>query len=115
MMVIQAGDVAILHWQQDVRVDTVDAFKQAVWELKEQEQKQLILDLHGVQYLNSLSLGIISEAVVGARRQGKEIVVAGIGETVAEIFKIVKFHKFIRLFKQREEAFTYFSHGQLQS
>lgn len=114
-MVIQAGDVAILHWEQDIRVDTVDGFKQAVQELKEQEQKQLILDLQGVQYLNSLSLGIISEAVVNVRRQEKEMVVAGIGETVEEIFNIVKFHKFIRLFKQREEAIAYFSHGQLQS
>ncbi|BAU29918.1 anti-sigma B factor antagonist [Aneurinibacillus soli] len=115
MMMIQAGDVAILHWEQDVRIDTVDGFKQAVWELREQAQKQLILDLQGVQYLNSLSLGIISETVVSARRQEKEMVVAGISETVAEIFTIVKFHKFIRLFKQREEALAYFSHGQLQS
>jgi anti-sigma B factor antagonist len=66
------------------------------------------LELTDVAYLNSAALGVIADAVLSAGRADKELVIAGIQSTVGEIFQIVHFSTFMKIFIQVEDAYTYF-------
>ncbi|MFC0476352.1 STAS domain-containing protein [Robertmurraya beringensis] len=76
----------------------------AIVVMRDETYESVILSLKGVGYINSAGLGVIADAVMQARKQGKELVVANIQGPISEIFEIVKFGSFIHLFATEEEA-----------
>jgi anti-sigma B factor antagonist len=58
--------------------------------------------------LNSAALGVIADACLSSKRNNKELVIAGIEPTVEEIFNIVYFPTFIKIFVETEAAHGYF-------
>ncbi|ULO10584.1 STAS domain-containing protein [Paenibacillus sp. 19GGS1-52] len=103
------GDnIQLLNWDKDVTLKNVDEFRMAIWKLLESDQRKLILELTDVAYLNSAALGVIADAVLTAGRSDKELVMAGIQSTVEEIFQIVHFSTFMKIFIEVNEAYTYF-------
>lgn len=102
-------EIITYDWNQDVTLKTADLFREELQSLIQIEKKKLILSLKGVGYINSSGLGVIADAVMQARKQGKELVVANIQEPISEIFEIVKFGSFIHLFVTEEEAIQFFN------
>jgi anti-sigma B factor antagonist len=99
--------IAILEWKEDITFQNVDAFRERITALQEQSAQLLILNMEQVTYVNSAALGILADAVVKGRRNGKEMLIAGIQPSVGEIFSIVKFEKFIKLYSELEPALAY--------
>jgi len=104
--------VATLRWQEDITLKNAEAFRLKMKEWLEVEQAALLLDLSDVAYLNSVALSIIADSVIQARRKQKELVIAGIQPTIQELFAIVKFDTFIKLFPEKLQAYTYFDQKQ---
>ncbi|MGG7621923.1 STAS domain-containing protein [Bacillus coreaensis] len=102
-------EIITYDWNQDVTLKTADLFREELQSFILTEKKKLILSLKGVGYINSSGLGVIADAVMLARKQGKELVVANIQEPISEIFEIVKFGSFIHLFVTEEEAIQFFN------
>lgn len=98
----------IFYWSKDITLKTAEQFREELHAFIQQEKDQLILSLKGVEYINSSGLGVIADAVMHARKQEKELVVADIQDPISEIFEIVKFGSFIHLFVSEEEATQYF-------
>ncbi len=107
MKMVSHDHADILCWEEDITIKNIEDFSLAMQQFIKRDKSWLILDLSSVAYLNSSVLGIIAHSVLEARRQRKELVVAGIQKTVEEIFRIVKFSSFIRLFNDREQALTF--------
>ncbi|MRN51426.1 STAS domain-containing protein [Paenibacillus monticola] len=101
-------NIQLLNWGKDVTLKNVDEFRMAIWKLLESDQSELILELTDVAYLNSAALGVIADAVLSAGRSDKELVLAGIQSTVGEIFQIVHFSTFMKIFIEVNDAYTYF-------
>ncbi|MFC0211599.1 STAS domain-containing protein [Paenibacillus chartarius] len=99
--------IHILTWKQDVTLKNVEAFRQVIGQLQDRTEEAIVLDLEHVTYLNSAALGAIAEGVLSAKRKGKELVIGGIQPSVGEIFRIVKFETFMRLFLTIEDAVAY--------
>lgn len=99
--------MAILEWNEDITFQTIDQFRENMVGLLGQPASVLILNMEQVAYVNSAALGILADSVVKGRRGGKEILIAGIQPTVGEIFSIVKFEKFIKLFTEFDQALAY--------
>lgn len=99
--------IQLLSWNKDVTLKNVDEFRLSLLSLIENDKKKLILELSQVAYLNSAALGVIADAVISSGRVGKELVIAGIQSTVSEIFKIVHFHTFMKIFTEVQDAYLY--------
>jgi len=96
-----------LEWKEDITFQTIDQFRESMNELLVQPGPVIILNMEQVTYVNSAALGVLADSVVKGRRSGKELLIAGIQPTVGEIFSIVKFEKFIKLFTELERALEY--------
>lgn len=105
--------VQLLNWNTDVTLKNVDEFRGAIEKLVDGEKTKLILELTKVAYLNSAALGVIADAVLGAGRTGKELIIAGVQSTVGEIFEIVHFSALMKIFTALEEGYAYFA-GELK-
>jgi anti-sigma B factor antagonist len=104
-----SSSVQMLHWKEDITLKNIDSFAHALNRLGgEGTHSRFILNLEGVQYVNSAALGAIANTVLRLRGEYKDFVIAGISSTLHHIFDIVKFGSFIKLFTNMEEAAAYY-------
>lgn len=108
MEIICNHSIKILKWKEDITLKTIKGFEEQLVVLINEPENKLMLDLSNVEYMNSAGLGVLVDSVMKARGKQKELVVAGVGETLFEIFNIVKIGTFIKLFSTEEEAITFF-------
>lgn len=106
---MRQGAICTLTWTEDITLNNVESFRQALEQLLTERADQLIVNMEAVSYINSAGLGMIADSVMAARARQKELVVAGVKGSLAEIFHIVKFSSFIKLFATEKEAIDYFS------
>lgn len=112
MIFTSSDQVILLTWEEDITLRNNAIFKDTMKELVESDSDKLLLCLQGVQYLNSGALGVIADSVMGARKVQKELVVVATQSSVREIFNIVKFGTFIKIFDSKDEGLQYFKRDQ---
>ena len=101
-----------LEWGENITLKNVEQFRQEMEKFVHGEGDQLILNLAETNYINSAGLGIIAESVMQARKSQKELVIADIQQSVKEIFSIVKFTSFMKVFETEKEAMEYFGESK---
>lgn len=94
----------------DITFKKINDFQYNMEKFILQSGKYMILDLTKVMYLNNSALGIIAHAALKAKRYDKELVIVGNKPPLSEIFDIVKFNIFTKLFITHAEAVKYFQH-----
>lgn len=104
----QEEDIQVLEWRENITLKNADQFRQEMENFLKLSQDKLILNLAHTNYINSAGLGIIAESVMKAKRSQRELVVSDIQQSVKEIFSIVKFASFMKLFESEKEAREYF-------
>lgn len=108
-MIMKINDsIGMLQWGENITLKNVEQFRHNVERLISQKEENLILNLANTNYINSAGLGIIAESVMSARKNHKELVLAEITEAVQEIFEIVKFTSFMKIFQSEQDAIDYF-------
>ncbi len=100
--------IQVLEWKENITLKNIELFRQDMNNLLNQDSQNLILNLAETTYINSAGLGIIAESVVQAKRNNKELVISNMEDSIKEIFSIVKFSSFMKLFEVEEEAIEYF-------
>jgi len=101
--------IQVLEWSENITLKNVEQFRQNMKKVVNSTEEQLILNLASTNYINSAGLGIIADGVMHARRNQKELVIANIGQSVKEIFSIVKFTSFMKMFESEKGAIEYFA------
>ncbi len=89
------------------RIDVTNAqeFKDFLVSLIGQGERELILDLHQVEFMDSTALGVIVSIFKRLKEAGgKDLKLCGLSELVKELFEITRLHKVMKLFPSREEA-----------
>lgn len=99
--------IHVLDWKENITLKNIEVFRQEMNNLLTQENNKLMLNLAETSYINSAGLGIIAESVIQARQTNKELVIASIQQSIKEIFVIVKFSSFMKLFDTEEEAIEF--------
>lgn len=108
MAIIQGENAETFEVEQEITLyNTVDFQKQLEIFLRN-SGKNLILDLNKAKYVNNSALSIIVKSAIDAIKENRELVIAGMQPPISEIFELVQFNKFIKLFTTREEAIDYF-------
>ncbi len=101
------GTVTVLTWDEDITLKNVEVFREQMNELCEAGTR-LILNIRGVNYMNSNALGIIATSVTSSKTNGKELIITHVENSVAAIFDVVKFSMFITFFETLDEAIRHF-------
>ena len=104
----QADIVDIFKIEHEITFKNMEAFQYNMDRFLVKSRKFLILDLHQVMYLNNAAIGIIAHAAMKAQKIGKELVVTGVISPLSEIFEIIRFNDFMRLFADYDQAIEYF-------
>ncbi|MFE8701612.1 STAS domain-containing protein [Cytobacillus sp. FJAT-54145] len=112
MFVIQEGSIDIFQVNEDITIRNVEVFQNKMKSFLIDAEQFLLLDLEHVEYLNSSALGIIAHTAMQSKQMDKKFVVAGIHPLLEEIFTIVKFSSFMRLFPTVEEGINYLSNDK---
>ena len=101
------GQVQVLQWKENITLKSIEAFRQEMENLVQSHESKFILDLMHVSYINSAGLGIIAESVLQAKKVGKELVISNPQQSIQEIFAIVKFDSFMKVFANEKKAIQY--------
>lgn len=107
--------IDIFAWNEDITLNNTEQFRKAMAQFIQKPAEYLILNMEQVKYINSAGLGIIANSVMTARKQQKELVIAGVQDTLQEIFHIVKFASFIKLFNTEKDAINFFMRNEYDS
>jgi len=89
------------------RIDVTNAqeFKDFLVSLIEQGEKDMILDLHQVEFMDSTALGVVVSVFKRLKEAGgKDLKLCEVSGLVKELFEITRLHAVMKIFPSREEA-----------
>ena len=104
--------IQVFEWSENITLKNVEQFRQDMEKFIHYDVEHLILNLANTNYINSAGLGIIADSVMQARKSQKELVIAEIQQSVKDIFTIVKFTSFMKVFESEIEAIKYFGESK---
>jgi len=86
-------------------MSTSPALRQTLREALSQEPARLIVDLSGVEYMDSSGLATLVAAMRSARSAPRvTMVLCGLNDTVRAIFEIARLDQFFEIAESRHEA-----------
>jgi anti-sigma B factor antagonist len=86
----------------------VGALRDSIARLLKQDRKDIVLNLSGLQYLDSSGIGELARLYVTVVKQGGQIKVIGLSSKVEEILKITKLYQVFPEFPDEEAALRSF-------
>jgi anti-sigma B factor antagonist len=95
---------AVLTVTGEVDVATAPQLRQEAVRLTTSGQANLIIDLSGVDFLDSTGLGVIVGVLKRARTHGGELAVVGAENHVRKVFDITRISDVLPMFATVEEA-----------
>jgi anti-sigma B factor antagonist len=104
------NDVAVLSLKGDLvsEVDT-SKIKEKIHSLASDNIKNVIMDLGGVQFINSSGLGTLISALTTIKNAGGDLRLAGLGERVENLFVITKLVKVFDTYETVDRAVSSFT------
>lgn len=111
----QVGQVTVVKLlERSFDASLANSFKEQLGDLVEAGHRLLVLDLSEVEFLDSTGLGAI---VSGFKRIGREgnLVLCGLGQTVASVFKLTRMDRVFRIANNEQEALATFENSQQQT
>lgn len=103
------SDVTLIEIQGRIDHNTSKDFESALKPYLDQcspgEQKKIIIDLNGVDFMTSAGLRVLMIAAKTCDKQKSEIAVAALQPIIQEIFKISRFDLVLKIFPTVKSAF----------
>jgi anti-sigma B factor antagonist len=104
----QAGPVSLLEVSGRLTSFEVGALRDSISRLLQQGRKDIVLNLSGLQYLDSSGIGALAHLYVTVVKQGGQMKVIGLSSRVEEILKITKLYQVFPEFPNEEAALRSF-------
>lgn len=99
------GDgVVVMKVTGAVDSETVDLFSRATKELLEGGCKHLLMDLEGLNYINTAGLSVIADAFKRAHQNGGSLKLIRVKPEIKELLDVVRFTRIIDIFDDMGEA-----------
>jgi anti-sigma B factor antagonist len=80
------------------------ALRDAIAQLLRQKRKQIVLNLSGLQYIDSSGIGELARNYASVVKQGGQVKVVGLSSKVEEVLKITQLYQVFPEFPSEEEA-----------
>ena len=104
----QAGAVSLLDVSGRLTSFEVGALRDSISRLLKQGHKDIVLNLSGLQYLDSSGIGELARLYVTVVKQGGQMKVIGLSSKVEEILKITKLYQVFPEFPDEAAALRSF-------
>jgi anti-sigma B factor antagonist len=104
----QAGAVSLLDVSGRLTSFEVGALRDSISILLKQGHKDIVLNLSGLQYLDSSGIGELARLYVTVVKQGGQMKVIGLSSKVEEILKITKLYQVFPEFPDEAAALRSF-------
>ena len=98
------NDVQALDLEGEVDVYTAPVLRQAIMDQVEGGVKHLLINLAGVEYLDSTGLGILIGGVKRLKEQGGSLRLVGPSARIQRIFEITGLNKIFDVYASEQEA-----------
>ena len=105
------SDVAVVKVAGEVDLYSSPELRQAVLTEAEGRPSKLIVDLTGVQYMDSSGVATLVEGLQKLERGGGELVLCGLNDMVQEVFKLTRLDSVFQILPNLEEALAEESAG----
>jgi anti-sigma B factor antagonist len=87
------------------------ALRSSIAQLLKEGRKQIVLNLSGLDYLDSSGVGELVHTYMSVIKRGGEMKVVGLTEKVEEILKITQLHQVFQEFQDEQSALRSFPHS----
>ncbi len=104
MTIQEVGEKHLVSLLEDLDLSNSFAFEKKVLETLKQGANVLIFDFSRVTYVDSSGIGTIVRIQRRLKEQGGEIILAGCCDSLMNIFQLINFPKYFRIYKTLEEA-----------
>ncbi|MDD4857674.1 MAG: STAS domain-containing protein [Candidatus Krumholzibacteria bacterium] len=86
-----------------------EAFKVAIHKLLDKGRKRVIVNLHGVDWINSTGVGILISGYTTMRRSGGDIRLLHVSDKIRSILYVTKLNTIFMCFESEDEAVASFA------
>jgi anti-sigma B factor antagonist len=106
MEITQREDNGVIIFSLEGRVDSTGAVEldNALQAAAGEGKYKMILDMSGVQYINSAGLRTLADVLTQNRGQGGDLRLVALTSKVERVFKIIGFDKFFETYSDIESA-----------
>jgi anti-sigma B factor antagonist len=105
----QSGPISLLDVTGQLTSFETCALRDSVSRLLQQGRKDIVLNLNGLQYLDSSGVGELARIYVSVVKVGGQMKVVGLSHRVEEILKITQLHQVFPDFPNEEAVLQSFS------
>ena len=102
----QQGDASMLRATGDVDMSGSPALREGLRQLLQAKPKRLIVDLGGVDYMDSSGVATLVEAMKNARASGTKLILCAMRPRVRGIFEIARLDKYFSIFETPDQALS---------
>jgi len=100
----QAGSVSLLDVAGRLTSFEIGALREAVARLLKEGRKNVVLNLAGLQYLDSSGIGELARIYVSVVKAGGQLRAIGLSSKVEEVLRITQLYRVFPEFSSEEEA-----------
>jgi anti-sigma B factor antagonist len=100
----QSGPVSLLDLSGRLTSFEMGALHDAIARLLREGHKNILLNLSGLEYLDSSGIGELARNYVSVAKAGGQMIVVGLTPKVEEILKVTQLYRVVPEFPSEEEA-----------
>jgi anti-sigma B factor antagonist len=100
------GEVAVLRLYGFLNAHTAPSLKQQITSLIENGAHKLVVDLTGIEFIDSSGLAALVSGLKLTRAEGGSLAVAGAKPNVEEVFKLTLLDRVFQLYTDLESALS---------
>jgi anti-sigma B factor antagonist len=104
-------DVTVLYPRGFINAHTVRGFDTAIQKAVSRRRFNIVVNCEGLDYIASAGLGAMMGAIEEIRASGGDLRLAGLNDTVRNIFDILGFNHLYRTYPSEAEAVLSFREG----
>jgi anti-sigma B factor antagonist len=88
-----------------------ETFKNTIYKLIEQGKKKVIVNLHGINWINSSGMGILISGYTTMRRNGGDLKLLHVSDKIQSILYVTKLNTIFKCFDVEDDAVKSFEEG----
>lgn len=104
----RVGSVSIVELAGKLTSIESGALRSSISRLLQEGRRQIVLNLRGLQYLDSSGIGDLAQAYLSVVKRGGEMKVVGLSERIEEILKITHLYQVFPEFQDEQAALRSF-------
>ena len=98
------GDLTVVSVKGEVDLYTAPSLKEAIADLVSSGRSKIVVDLAGVEFMDSTGLGVLIGALKRCKEAGGSLALAGPGESVLKVLAITGLDKVFSIHSDVEQA-----------